>query len=77
MKTDWLTITTDDIHRRESALSTLLEQMDIPELRRDTTSFRNLKWINRNLAVQNDDHPMFTTAAELTVWLLRWHHKQD
>lgn len=77
MKTDWLTITRDDVQRRESALSALLEQMNIPELRRDTTSSRNLRWINRNLAIQNDDHPMFATAAELTVWLLRWHHRQD
>jgi len=77
MKTEWLSITIDDVTRRESALSTLLEQMSVPKLRLDTSSFRNLQWLNRNLAVQNSDHPMFATAAELTIWLLRWHHKQN
>jgi len=77
MKTDWLAITIDDVQRRQSALATLLGQMEVPTLRHDTTSFQNIKWLNRNLAIQNGNHPMFVTAAELTVWLLRWHHRQD
>ena len=75
-KINWLELTSEDVQRRESALSTLLEQMDVPSMRRDTTSPRNLWWLNRNLAINNGDHPMFGTARELLTWLLRWHDRQ-
>ena len=66
----------EDVARRESALATILKQMEVPALVLDTSSLRNLQWINRNLAVNNGSHPLFQTAAELTVWLLKWHHAQ-
>ena len=64
----------EDVARR--ALATILKQMEVPALVLDTSSLRNLQWINRNLAVNNGSHPLFQTAAELTVWLLKWHHAQ-
>ena len=66
----------EDVARRENALTTILKQMEVPALVLDTSSLRNLQWINRNLAVNNGSHPLFQTAAELTVWLLKWHHTQ-
>ena len=72
-KIDWFNITDDDVRRRESALKTLLASMDVPHLRLDTTSMRNLRWLNRNLAINNSDTPMFDTARALLTWLLRWH----
>ena len=74
MNKDLFQINLEDVTRRESALRTILQQMDIPALREDTTRHSNLQWINRNLRIQNADHPLFTTAAELTTWLLKWHH---
>ena len=73
-KVDWFTITEDDVKRRESALRTALEEMDVPPLRLDTSDLKNLKWLNRNLAINNSRAPLFNTAAEILVWLLRWHH---
>tara|TARA_Y100000034_G_scaffold112882_1_gene147291 strand:+ start:431 stop:670 length:240 start_codon:yes stop_codon:yes gene_type:complete len=70
---DWTTFTPEDAQRRASALSTLLEQMDVPASRRDAEALSNLKWLNRNLQIQNSEHPMFRTAAEMTLFLLRWH----
>ena len=67
-------ITLDDVHRRQNALAVILEQMDVPENTRDTSSRRNLNWLNRNLAVQNSNHPLFQTANDLVVWLCRWHN---
>ena len=72
-KIDWFAITDEDVHRRESALKTLLEPMDVPPLRLDTTSMRNLKWLSRNLAINNSREPLFNTASEILGWLLRWH----
>jgi len=39
----------DDYNR----LSSLLEEMDIPEKRRDLTKIGNIRWLNRNLAINN------------------------
>ena len=72
-KIDWFTITDDDVQRRESALKTALEFMDVPPLRLDTTNLRNLRWLSRNLAINNSREPLFNTASEILGWLLRWH----
>jgi hypothetical protein len=60
----------EDIERRKSALGTILAQMDVPEMRRELAP-RNLRWLNRNLAVNNKNHPMFPTARELLTIILR------
>ena len=73
-KVEWLDITNEDVKRRESALSTMLDQFDVPDMRRDTTLVRNLRWLNRNLSVNNGDHPLHDTAKGLLKWLLRWHN---
>jgi len=61
----------DSTIRRQSALHTLLDQMEVPEMRKDASSVSNLRWLSRNLAVQNHDHPMFETTINLVVWMLR------
>jgi len=33
--------------------------MDIPKMRRDTTKEANLRWLARNLAIRNSNHPQF------------------
>jgi len=73
-KIDWFAITEDDVRRRESALKTALEFMDVPEMRMDTTNLRHLEWLRRNLAINNSREPLFNTASEILMWLLRWHH---
>jgi hypothetical protein len=68
---DMFKITKEDVMSRQSALSTILGQMNVPDRAMDTSILRNLLWINRNLAIQNRDHPLFQTANELTAWLLK------
>ena len=60
----------EDIERRKSALGTILTQFDVPEMRLELTP-RNLRWLNRNLAANNKNHPMFLTARELLTIILR------
>jgi hypothetical protein len=38
---------------------TLPVDMEIPNRRRDTTKPENVRWLLRNLGVQNQDHPRF------------------
>ena len=70
---EWFDITGEDVQRRESALRTLLSQLDVPDMRKDTTRIANLRWLNRNLSASNREHPMHDTAKNLLKWLLRWH----
>ena len=67
-------ITKEDIQRRESALATLLETMYVPAMRRDTTAMRNVRWLNRNLRIDNGSHPMVESALELATFLMK--HKK-
>ena len=57
--------------RKQSALKTLLRQMDIPAMRSDVTNAANLRWLSRNLAANNGDRPMFDTAFAMVLQLLR------
>jgi hypothetical protein len=56
--------------RRQSALRTLLNQLDVPEMRRDMSNISNVRWLGRNLRINNSNHPMCETAMTLVKWLL-------
>ena len=64
-------LTKEDIQRKESALKTVLESMDVPEMRRDTSRFSNIRWLGRNLKINNRNHPMIETAVEMVEFLMR------
>ena len=64
-------IDAEDIRKRESALSTFLSMMKAPEFRKDVSKDSNLRWLIRNLQIQNRDHPMLKTAKDLAKWLLK------
>ena len=57
----------------ETELSSLLETMDIPILRRDISKPENLLWLSRNLVIRNGTHPDFNRANTLIKILLRKH----
>ena len=66
----------EDIERRKSALGTILAQMDVPEMRKTITA-ENLRWLNRNLAIRNKNHPMFKTARTLlSDIMIAWVHME-
>ena len=46
---------------------TLPSDMTITEIRRDTTKPENVRWLLRNLGIQNQDHPNF----EMVVLILK------
>ena len=57
--------------KKLAALKTLLEQMDIPARRKEVDNITNVRWLARNLAVNNKEHPMFETTQRMVVWVLR------
>ena len=52
-------------------LSELIRDMDIPDVRRDLSSRRNLEWLGRNMFVRNKEHPNFESANNLLRTILR------
>lgn len=38
--------------------------MDVPEARRDLNKPENLRWLARNLAINNAEHPDLSTALD-------------
>ena len=66
-------INEDDAKRRRAALATLLNSMDVPKMRTEPTP-ANLRWLQRNLAVNNSKNPMLDSTLQIVKWLLRWHN---
>jgi hypothetical protein len=44
-------------------------------MRRDVKSKSNLRWLQRNLAIQNCQHSLFKSAMDLVNWLVVWNTK--
>ena len=62
--------------RKQSALQTLLQPFDIPDFRRELNK-SNIRWLSRNLAVNNKNNPMFETAMGLIKWLIKNDKSKD
>jgi len=43
----------------------ILSTMDIPAMRRDTDNIGNLRWLNRNVGIQNAHHPQFHELRDI------------
>ena len=67
----------ETVRRKKSALRTILDMMDVPELRMDLDKPANIRWLHRNLAINNSDHPLFETAWVLVGWLMKFNAGQS
>ena len=45
-------------------LIAILEDMDIPEMRRDVSNLHNVRWLNRNILIRNGHHPKIKEAMD-------------
>lgn len=48
----------------------LISKMHLPSRRKHAESTENLRWLNRNLGIQNSEHPNFNAAMELLKELI-------
>ena len=67
----------ETLRRKKSALRTMLEMMDVPEMRMDLDRPANIRWLHRNLAINNSRHPLFETAKELVDWIMTFNAGQS
>ena len=61
----------EDMERKVSALAAIVQNMNVPDFRKDVTRMSNIRWLSRNLRIQNADHPMFDTANEMVNFIFR------
>jgi hypothetical protein len=61
---------------RRNLLTEVLDTMDIPALRRDLNKESNIKWLQRNLAIDNNKHPRIEEATTLLTREARRIRKQ-
>lgn len=52
-------------------LADILDSMDVPAMRRDLENSSNLRWLSRNLAANNSDHPHISEALALLKTIMR------
>lgn len=52
-------------------LEQLIETMDVPEMRRDTLVDSNVRWLGRNLRINNSQHENIERAMEIIANLLK------
>jgi hypothetical protein len=50
---------------RRRRLTELLDTMDIPAMRRDLTKESNIRWLQRNITIDNNKHPRIMEATAL------------
>ena len=55
----------------ESRLSDILEDMNIPNMRKDISNLANVRWLMRNISIQNGSNPELSEA----ISLLNQHRK--
>ena len=64
----------ETLRRKESALGTILDMMDVPAMRKEVSA-PNVRWLMRNLGARNSGHPMFDTARILLKEILKEKQK--
>jgi len=56
--------------QKTEQLEGILKSMNIPRFRKTKVSTPNLRWLARNLGVQNSKHPKYKEAMDLVTFLL-------
>ena len=55
----------------------IIEDMDIPEMRKDLNKIGNLRWLQRNLLIRNGNHPRAVEVVETITKMARDKNKEN
>jgi len=61
----------NEVERQKSQLADILEEMDLPETRKNINDTGNLRWLTRNMFANNGKHPRFKEARGLVINLMK------
>ena len=65
------------MEEKKAQLAEMLEEMDIPDFRKNLDKLSNIRWLWRNLLIRNGNHPRATEALEMIVKMSREKNKQN
>ena len=62
--------------QRKAQVVEILNEMNVPETRKDLNKLSNLRWLQRNLLIQNGNHPKAVEVVEFIAEMAREKMKQ-
>ena len=61
----------NETEQQKSQLAEILEEMDLPEMRKSLNDNSNLRWLIRNMRVRNGKHTQCKEALEIIKNLMK------
>ena len=62
--------------QRKALVLEILNEMDVPEARKNLNELANLRWLQRNLLIRNGNHPKAVEVVEFIAEMAREKSKQ-
>ncbi len=59
------------MEEKRAQLAEMLEQMDVPDFRKNVNRLANVRWLFRNLLIRNRNHPKVMQAIGITKEIMR------
>ena len=63
--------------QRKAQVLEILNEMDVPDKRKDLNKIGNLRWLQRNLLIRNGNHPRAEEALVFIEHLIKSKRKQN
>ena len=63
--------------QRKTLVLEILNEMDVPETRKDLNKIGNLRWLQRNLLIRNGNHPRAVEVVETITKMAREKNKEN
>ena len=62
---------------KQRQLAEMLEEMDVPDFRKNLDRLANIRWLWRNLLIRNRNHPKAMQAVGIAKVLMREKRKEN
>ena len=59
------------MEEKKAQLAEMLDQMDVPDFRKNVNKLANIRWLFRNLLIRNRNHPRVAEALVITKEIMR------
>ena len=63
--------------QRKTQVLEILNEMDVPDMRKDLNKIGNLRWLQRNLLIRNGNHPRAVEVVETITKMARDKNKEN
>ena len=63
--------------QRKALVLEILNEMDVPEARKNLNELANLRWLQRNLLIRNGNHPKAVEVVEVIAKMAREKREQN